>query len=254
MIRARLAEVQLALMLLTRLPAGRLQDPVPAIAASAWAFPLAGLVVGAGAAFAFWLAAMVLPLSLAALIALGVQIALTGALHEDGLADCADGIWGGQTPARRLEILRDSRIGSYGALALILSVGLRWQALVILASHSQSATLAALVVIAMLSRVAPVLLLALLPPARADGLGHAARSVPWSVVIAASLIALAPGILPWVPLAPLVVMLAAQGLVTVLLGALARRRLGGQTGDVLGAGQQLAEISGLLVLVALLAG
>ncbi|WP_071795898.1 adenosylcobinamide-GDP ribazoletransferase [Natronohydrobacter thiooxidans] len=249
MIRARLAEARLALMLLTRLPAGRLHDPVPGIGASAWAFPLAGLAVGGGAALALALAATVLPLPLAVLIALMVQIALTGALHEDGLADCADGIWGGQSPARRLEILRDSRIGSYGALALILSVGLRWQALLLLAETDLPLALAALVALAMLSRLAPVLLLTLLPPARADGLGHAAKAVTGRMLGAAALLALAPAA-ALLPLLPLLAVIVAQLALTLGLATFARRRLGGQTGDVLGAGQQLAEIAGLLVLVA----
>ena len=252
MIRARLAEVQLALMLLTRLPAGHLKDPAPTISASAWAFPLAGLAVGMGAALALWGAALILPLEIAALIALVVQITLTGALHEDGLADLTDGLWGGHTVARRLEIMRDSQIGSYGTLALILSVALRWQALVFLAGQDLQAGVMALIVLAMLSRVAPVALLALLPPARVDGLGHSARAVPVSFVTIAALIALCPGLLPAIPLLVLVVILAVQGAVTLALAQLARRRLGGQTGDVLGAGQQLAEIAGFLTLAALI--
>lgn len=251
MIRARLAEVQLALMLLTRLPAGHLKDPVPTIAASAWAFPLAGLAVGMGAAFAFWVAALALPIAVAALIALTVQIKLTGALHEDGLADLTDGIWGGQTQERRLEIMRDSRIGSYGTLALILSVAVRWQALVFLAEQDLGAALGAMIIIAMLSRVAPVVLLAILPPARAEGLGHSAKAVPWSLVAVAAMLALSPGVLAVVPLVPLAMILVVQATVTLALGRLALRRLGGQTGDVLGAGQQLAEIAGLLTLAAL---
>lgn len=251
MIRARLAELQLALMLLTRLPAGRLHDPVPTIAASAWAFPLAGLAVGAGAAFAFWLAAMALPLPVAALIALVVQIKLTGALHEDGLADLTDGLWGGQTVERRLEIMRDSRIGTYGALALILSVALRWQVLVLLAQVDLALALAALVALAMLSRLAPVLVLALLPPARADGLGHAAQSVSGRMLAGAALLALVPAAVV-LPALSLLLLVAAQLAVTLGLASLARRRLGGQTGDVLGASQQLTEIAGLLMLVALI--
>lgn len=251
MIRARLAEVQLALMLLTRLPAGQLKDPAPTITASAWAFPLAGLAVGAGAALVFWGAAFALPLPLAALLALITQITLTGALHEDGLADLTDGIWGGQTTERRLDIMRDSRIGTYGTLALILSVALRWQALTYLAGQDFNAALLAVIVLAMLSRVAPVVLLAILPAARPDGLGHSARAVPWSFVAIAALIALSPSLLPVVPLLPLATILAVQALITLALARLALRRLGGQTGDVLGAGQQLAEIAGLVTLAAL---
>ena len=125
-LRARATEVQLALMLLTRLPAGRI-DPAPTIAAAAWAFPLAGAVVGVLQALVLIAAiGLGLPMAMAAGLALAAGVLATGGLHEDGLADCADGFGGGRSPARKLEIMRDSRIGSYGALALILGLGLRW--------------------------------------------------------------------------------------------------------------------------------
>ena len=255
MIRPALAQIQLAFMVLTRLPAGQLPDPAPRIGAAAWAFPLAGLAVGLGTALVFWGAvALGLPLALAALLALGAQIALCGGLHEDGLADLADGLWGGHTPARRLEIMRDSRIGSYGVLALILSLALRWQALVYLGALDFTLALLALVAMAMLSRVAPAALLAVLPPARADGLGHSAQSVRWRSVGVAALIAVAPLLLlQAVPLASLALVLVVQTAVILALASLVRRKLGGQTGDVLGAGQQLAEIAGYLALYALMA-
>ncbi|MCC5963277.1 MAG: adenosylcobinamide-GDP ribazoletransferase [Rhodobacteraceae bacterium] len=253
MIRARLAQVQLALMLLTRLPAGRLSDPAPAMAAAAWAFPLAGLTVGAGGALVLWAAfALGLPVGLAAGLAIGAMVVLSGALHEDGLADFADGVWGGQTQAQRLEIMRDSRIGSYGVLALILSVGLRWQVLAWLAAQDLAFALMALVLLAMTSRVAPVVLMATLPPARAEGLGHMAGGVAPGAV----LMALALAVLPFafvMALPPLGVMLAIQGLFLLGLARLARQRLGGQTGDVLGAGQQVTELVGFLALCAALA-
>ena len=253
MIRARLAEVQLALMLLTRLPAGRLPDPAPAMAAAAWAFPLAGLAVGGGGALVLWAAfALGLPVGLAAGLAIGAMVVLSGALHEDGLADFADGVWGGQTPARRLEIMRDSRIGSYGVLALILSVGLRWQALAWLAAQDLAFALMTLVLLAMTSRAAPAVLMATLPPARSEGLGHMAEGVaPGAVLLALGLAVLPFALIMVLP--PLAVMLAAQGLVLLGLARLARQRLGGQTGDVLGAGQQVTELAGFLVLCAALA-
>lgn len=231
--KARLAELRLAVMLLTRLPAGRLADPAPTIAASAWAFPLAGLVPGLlGAA----VLVSGLPLPLAAGLAVAAQVMVTGALHEDGLADVADGFWGGRTAARRLEIMRDSRIGSYGTLALVLSVGLRWQALMLTGPL-------ALVVAAVASRVAPVVLMAVLPPARDDGMGHAARAVSPERLGGALLFGLLPLLLPGGAVA-----LVAAALAVVAVAVLARRRVGGQTGDVLGAGQQIAEITLLIAL------
>ncbi len=247
-LRQRLAEAQLALMLLTRLPAGRLPDPAPPVAAGAWAFPLAGLAVGAlGAGVLTGALALGVPATLAAGLALGAQIMATGALHEDGLADVADGLWGGHDRARRLEIMRDSRIGSYGTLALVLGVGLRWAALAHLAQDAALTAAAALVGVAMLSRLGPVALLATLPPARGDGLGRSAAGPGRGVWVAGALALpalLVPGILPGVLTAA-----AAVG----WLGRTARARLGGQTGDVLGAAQQLAEITLLIALATALA-
>lgn len=233
MIRARLAELQLAVLLLTRAPAGRLPEPAPTIAAAAWAFPLAGLIPGLlGAA----VLASGLPVMLAAGLALAAQVVVTGALHEDGLADVADGFWGGRTHARRLEIMRDSRIGSYGTLALIVAAGLRWQAMAL-------AGPVALILAAVASRVAPVALMAALPPARGDGMGHAARAVTAGPLAAACVIGLGPLLFVGGTLPILVAVMAVAA-----LGLIARRKIGGQTGDVLGAGQQLAEIALLIAL------
>ncbi|HEY0212287.1 MAG TPA: adenosylcobinamide-GDP ribazoletransferase [Paenirhodobacter sp.] len=239
MIRTVLAQLQLAVMLLTRLPAGRLPDPVPQIGAAAWAFPLAGLgpgLIGAGVMAAAL--AMGLAPGLAAGLALAAQVAVTGALHEDGLADFADGVWGGRDRAGRLAIMRDSRIGSFGAVALILATGLRWQALAVLADP------VVMVAVAVASRVAPVALMAWLPPARAEGLGHSARGGGLAGLGLALLFGAGAMIfLPGGTMALAVAVAAVTG-----LGALARARLGGQTGDVLGTGQQVAEITLLLAL------
>ena len=188
--------------------------------------------------------ALGLPAMLAAGLALAAQVIVTGALHEDGLADLADGFWGGRDAARRLEIMRDSRIGSYGALALILGTGLRWQAIAALAEAPHRAALA-LIAVAMISRLAPVVLLGLLPPARGDGMGRSASGAAVAAIMIAALLCL-----PWLALPGLPVALIAAGLVTLALARLARAKIGGQTGDVLGAGQQLAEIALLMGLAA----
>ncbi|MFC2969109.1 adenosylcobinamide-GDP ribazoletransferase [Acidimangrovimonas pyrenivorans] len=246
-LRARAAELQVALMLLTRFPAGRIAGPAPGLAASAWAWPLAGLAVG-GLSALVWSAASGLGLSplVAALLAVAAAVVATGGMHEDGLADLADGC-GGRDPARRLEIMRDSRIGSYGVLALILSIGLRAAAMAGTAPGGR--VVPALIALAVASRAGMALWARLLPPARSDGLGHgAARIAPGAVAVAlglagAALLALMAGAA--FPLA--VALLAGGGAVA----AFARSRIGGQTGDVLGAAQQLAEICGWLVLAAL---
>lgn len=242
--RQRLAEAQLAVVLLTRLPFGRLRDPVPSLGAAAWAFPLAGLLVGLIAGAAMW-AGLALGLSplIAGGLALCAQVVATGALHEDGFADVCDGFWGGTTRERRLQIMRDSRIGSYGTIGLVLSLGLRWLGLAALA---EAQAIGAVVAVAMVSRVAPVALMRLLPAARTDGLGAQGRVVKTGSVLAAALLGGWPMLLlprGWGALA--IAALAVAGLALI-----ARVKIGGQTGDVLGASQQVAEIVLLLALAA----
>ncbi len=238
--RARLAELQLAVMLLTRLPAGRIAGPAPELVAARWAFPLVGALIGgltwAGFAGAGALGA---PPPIAALLALGLLALLTGGLHFDGLADCADGLGGGRDRAQALEIMRDSRIGSYGVLALIVVTGL-WVMAVAEAAPDGPAFIAA----AALSRAAMVALQEALPPARADGMGRLAAGESRAARGVLALVA-AVGLLVW-PLP-----LLACALVTCALGWLARRKIGGQTGDVLGAAQLLSETAFFVTLACL---
>jgi adenosylcobinamide-GDP ribazoletransferase len=245
MMRARLTEAQLALMLLTRLPAGQLRV-VPPIGAASWAFPLVGALVG-GLSATVMLAALwagVAP-SLAAGLALAAGAMATGGLHEDGLADVADGFGGGRDRARKLEIMRDSRIGSYGALALVLAFGLRWQGLALLAAADAHFAAMALVGLGVASRSGLAAALWLMPAARADGMGKAAADADAvRAVIAAGLGALA---LLWLGQAWAILAIA---LVLIGFGRIALRQIGGQSGDVLGAMQQLAEIAGWVVLSA----
>lgn len=236
-----------ALMLLSRLPV-RGADGTRA-AASAWAWPLVGLVVGALMAMA---ALLVLSLGqspmVAALVAVALSAVVTGALHEDGLADCADGFWGGQSRERRLEIMKDSRIGSYGVLALGLVVALR--VLLLAELIGAGAVWSACLVPACLSRAAMVMVMARLPFARADGLAvHVGRpnvvAALWAVALAAGLglLAVGPGAL-WA-------CLAVAGAAWAI-ARLALARIGGQTGDVLGAVQMLGEGAALLALTVVL--
>lgn len=241
-LRARLAELQLALMMLTRLPAGRL-EVAPPIGAATWAFPLVGGLVGAIAA-AVLLGALALGVApvLAAGLALAAGVLVTGGLHEDGLADCADGFGGGRERARKLEIMRDSRIGSYGALALVLAFGFRWQALALLAQQGQAAALA-LIALGMSSRAGLGLALRLMPAARADGMGRAAQGVDGmraGVAVALGAAALLALGWPWA--------IAVIAGVQLGFGWMAWRQIGGQTGDVLGALVVLGEIAGWLAL------
>lgn len=246
----RLAEVQIAIMTLTRLPAGQVSEPVPGIGAGAWAFPLVGLIIGGLSALAYVAAiALDLPPAIAALVAIAVGTFATGAIHEDGLADLADGLGGGRDRQGKLAIMRDSHVGTYGIVALVLSLALRGACL---ASVSTPLTaVCGLLALAAASRAAMVVALFALPPARSDGLGQAAAEVD----IGRCAFAVGLGLVALVALTTLAPAVAAAMLVFGALPAwLAWRQIGGQTGDVLGAVQQLAEIGGWLALVGLSAG
>lgn len=237
-------DIRNAFGLLTRLPVS-----AGSPAGSCWAWPLVGVTVGGIAAISGTLLMDVgLPAGFAAAIVLAVAALLTGALHEDGLADTADGFWGGRTAERRLEIMKDSRIGSYGALTLILSLMAKWSLLVSLLTQGEA--LFAVMVAGALSRMIMPGLMAALPFARNGGLA-ASIGRPSG---AQALSAVTLGLVISAGLCGFVGLMAALAAViaTVLLGLMARARIGGQTGDVLGASQQLAEISALAVLVAAL--
>ncbi len=228
-----------ALALLSRLPLPAGAGSKGRGSAAAWAWPLAGAILGGlaaiGAALALWSGLGAGP---AAGIALVVQIMASGALHEDGLADCADGFWGSRDRARRLEIMRDSRIGSYGALALVLSVLLRWSLLAGLIGAGQ--LWGVLIATAALSRVPMVALMHLLPAARPGGLSDGTGRPARDVVILAGVVGLLVG-LPFAGFGALWAALLGAALAGGV-GLLAHARIGGQSGDVLGASQQLAEI------------
>lgn len=230
--------------LLTRLP---LPNHRSTGAGSVWAWPLVGAVLGLISGGSLWLALWlgVTP-GVAAALALALLAMLTGALHEDGLSDTADGFFGGWTKQRRLEIMKDSRVGSFGVLAILLVTLARWSALTALLVHG--GYLPALVAAGALSRAPMGLMMALLPNARGEGLSHATGrpSVQAAFFGAALALAIAILVAGWIAL-PLG--LAALG-VTILLSLSALRRIGGQTGDVLGASQQLADLACLTVLSA----
>ena len=236
-------DIRAGLSLLTRLPL-----PAPTTFPSppaCWAWPLAGLAVGGLAT----LGALAVPgpAAVAAVLALMVGTLATGALHEDGLADCADGFWGGWTRARRLEIMKDSHIGSYGVMALLLVTLGRWSALTaLLAAGHWPALIAA----AVLSRAPMAVLMAVLPNARGSGLaasvGRPTRLQAGVAVLLA--LALALGLTGSMALA----MAPAAALATLALALTARAKIGGQTGDVLGASQQVADFAALTAASALI--
>ena len=218
-------------------------------------FPLVGLLVGAAGALSLCIADAVWPGGVAVALSMLVTVVLTGAFHEDGLADAADGFGGGFEPDRVLTIMQDSRIGTYGAIALALALLIKFSALVALVERHPGLAAVALVIAHAGSRAAALSVMVWLPYARTTG---AAKAKPvaegitdreWRIGAA---IALLPLLLAgW--LAPLTLLQGAA----VVLAALAvawlaaryfRRRIGGYTGDCLGATQQLAEIVIYLVL------
>ncbi|NKX37969.1 adenosylcobinamide-GDP ribazoletransferase [Tritonibacter mobilis] len=241
-------DLLLALVLLTRLPLPHLPKASFARQSRAvWAFPLAGAVVGLLAVITAALALMWWPPVIAAGLTLAAQVTLTGAMHEDGLADTADGFWGGFEPARRLEIMKDSQIGTYGVLALILGLGLRWS---ILAALFSAGAIWAPVALAALSRAAMPVMMARMPNARGSGLAHTVGRPGRTATTFGILIALLLGLLcmGWAILGAALIM------VPLLIGLrrLAMAKIGGQTGDVLGTTQQLSEIALGLMLLALI--
>ena len=243
-----------ALRFFTRLRVGEPEPGAPLdIDRIAWAAPVAGVAVGLIGALVLALTALLgLPVLLRAGLATAAIVATTGALHEDGLADVADG-FGGATRARKLEIMRDSRIGAYGAIAIALALILRVGALSAALDGGFSRASSSLILVAALSRAAALTPLALLPPARTDGAGAAAGrldsnalAAAWgsALVIALALDLVALGLAH----ALLAALMSAAG--ALLMAAMARRAIGGQTGDVAGAAQQCSEIAawcGLLI-------
>jgi adenosylcobinamide-GDP ribazoletransferase len=216
--------------------------------------PVAGGLVGALAAIAMAAASgLGLPPPLAAPLAVCALVLLSGALHEDGLADCADGFSYGPTRERKLEIMRDSRIGTFGAVALVLSLYMRAASLALIANESLGLAGAVLIGAAALSRTEALMPLALLPPARENGAGFAAGKPERAALKVAACLAIVLALAPLVAGAYLARSLAGIAAATGAAYAivlLARKQIGGQTGDVAGAVQQLSEIAYYLAFAA----
>lgn len=244
-----------SLRFLTRLPVPfvRRLDPPP-LHESMSMFPVVGAVVGAISAAALSLSNLAgLPDLFAAVMALAVAAAITGALHEDGLSDVADGFGGGRTRERRLEIMRDSRIGSYGTLALCLSLMARASLLTALLDLPPLAIAGLMAGAAAFSRALMVDLLWATRPARSDGLSVLAGRPSRNTTLAALCIGgFGAGIAGSyiLSLATGIVALLAAGLAMAMVRALAMRKIGGQTGDVCGTGQIIAEMAMLAVYAA----
>lgn len=218
------------------------------IARASWAFPLVGAGVGLLGGLVCWLAANAgLHPFLSGVLALGTTMFATGCLHEDGLADTADGLGGGETPQRRMEIMRDSGIGAYGAAALTLSMMLRAGAIASLAGPGLMAW--ALFAAHAGSRAVLPALMLFVPPARDDGLSAGAGQPPLQSVVIAALLGMFAMIIG-LGLSGALIAAALVIAAAYIIGRLCIARIGGQTGDVLGAVQQVSEILILLVAAA----
>lgn len=250
----RLHELRLvfvALQFLTRVPAPRWVGFEPDwLNQSARWFPLIGLFVGAVAAGVLWAASAVFPPAVAVGLSIAASVLLTGGFHEDGLADTADALGGAVARERALEIMKDSRIGSYGALALLIVLGLK---AAVLTAMLPALAAPALLLAHAASRAAAVVLIRWLP--YAGDMAHAkakplARQVSrGGVAVALGSVAVLATMLAW--RAPAQAPLVLAGLALLALGTAwsirwLRRRLGGYTGDTLGATQQVTELLLLL--------
>lgn len=239
-----------AVQFLTRLPTPNLATfEADWITRSARYFPLVGQGVGLISALALVAAQLVWGGGVAAVLAIAIGLLITGAFHEDGLADTIDGLGGGQTPARRLEIMKDSRVGTYGVCALGLSLATKGAAL---ASTPVQTAAIALLAAHGLGRAAAVVAMRATPYAPQGEAGKW-KPVPQGVrrgeVVAAVLIAAWP--LALLPPGAALVGLAGGAALAILMAAWAKRLIGGHTGDVLGAIEQMFELGFLLGVAAL---
>ncbi|MDP2780329.1 adenosylcobinamide-GDP ribazoletransferase [Devosia sp.] len=243
----------MAVRFFSRLPTGSIPHQKPELNRIAMALPLASLAIGVGPALLLLGGGLVgLPGYFAAALAVGAMVLVSGAMAEDALADAADGLFGGQSPARRLEIMKDSRHGTYGVAALCLFIMLRVTGLGAVAASSPLAAAAIWLAASIAGRSGALWLVVALPAARPDGLAATAgavsgRSFAVGAVFAVLLLFVLGG--PATNLLALGLAIAAALAVMAGWSALCRRLVGGQTGDLIGALGALVEIAVLAALL-----
>lgn len=240
-----------AFILLTRLPVpwGWLTTShVPNMKRSLWAFPFVGFCVSLGGAGVFFISILLqLPSVIAACLGFLAMIFLTGAFHEDGLADVADGFGGGFEREKKLDIMRDSRVGTYGSLAVFIALALR---VFSIGSFNLSFAIVAFLVTGTLSRFGILCILRFMKPAREEGSGTAA-GIPSSAQMAVAggfSLVVAFTLLPLGYVLPVCLTALAS---FAVVGILSHRQVGGHTGDVLGTAQQVSEVAMLLCILSL---
>ncbi|PWL18024.1 adenosylcobinamide-GDP ribazoletransferase [Falsochrobactrum shanghaiense] len=244
---------------LSRLPIPRnwLDGESSALKASLRAFPLAGAILGLLAGLALLIADFLhLPVLACSFIAVGVLIAMTGALHEDGLGDTADGFFGAATAGQRLEIMKDSRIGTFAALALVIVTALKATLLATIMQRTGAGyAVMALVGVEAASRTAMLVLWYALPSARPGGLADNLGAPQWETLVCALAIGFGILAITIVPAGGWTALLKALIFTAALLYGFAKlcmAKIGGQTGDTLGATQQLCALAVLIGLVSAL--
>ncbi len=256
-----LAELAAALRFFSRLPVPRLgpaDDPAspPRFATVARVIPLAGALLGLpGAAVVAAGALLHLPAPVIAVLAVAALVAATGAFHEDGLADTADGFGGGWSRARKLEIMKDSRLGSYGATALVLALLARIALLAALLEHDALTAALMLVAAGAVARAAALALVSSLPPARDTGAAAAAGRPETRSLLLGAALGLAITFALVGPVAGPGAAVAAGAAAFAAAWGVARlslAQIGGQTGDVAGAAEQAGEVAFALALLIVL--
>jgi adenosylcobinamide-GDP ribazoletransferase len=243
----------IALQFFTRLPIPRWVGFAPDwLQHASRYFPAVGIVVGAFTAGVYVIALYLWPQSVAVLLSIAAGIYLTGALHEDGFADACDGFGGGFTPDKVLEIMKDSCIGSYGAIGITLLIGMK---IVVLVSLPVQAVPVALLLAHPLSRLLATCLMWRLDYVRLEG---RAKPLAYRLSTSGMLIALVSAVLPVLAAVLLggagwfavVLGIAGAALATLWMARMFKRRIGGYTGDCLGAVQQVSEVAFYLGLLA----
>ena len=245
------ADLKISVAFCTPLPLSH-STPVEGkdVGRASWALPIVGAIIGGVGAIVYWIAFRLgLHATLAAALALAATLIATGCLHEDGLADTSDGFGGGKDIGQKLEIMRDSRIGTYGVCALTISLILRWDA--VAAIVDPLAVTMALIAAHASARAALPMFMGCVPQARSDGLSARAGQPPPATIAGATLLGIVLLTLALGPIGAVVgVLLLASA--DTLLGWLSLRQIGGQTGDVIGAVEQVNETVILLACAALL--
>lgn len=245
--RAPYDSLVMAIRFFSRLPTGNSPHLTPNLDRTATALPVASLVIALGPALLLLVSAFAgLPPLFCALLAAAASAIVTGAMSEDAAADAADGLFGGSTPERRLDILKDSRHGTYGVLAIVFVVGLKVAALSALVARDPLAASLIWLAVAVMARSGALYLAFSLPPARATGAAATAGQVSRNGFVIGLVLALAIGLVLALPFSgalgfALAVTIAA--LIALGWARLCDRLVGGQTGDLIGALNALLEIA-----------